>query len=380
MRLCWQDNLHDVPPGQWNALTDGNPFVSHAFLRQMQDSGSASPAHGWQASHLLLEDEAGSIQAAAPGWIKHNSHGEFVFDWHWADFYQRNGLPYYPKLLVGSPFSPVPGPRLMARTPEHAHRLAQAQVELAKAESLSGIHWNFLQPREARWLDQALPGLIARLQWQFHWFNRGYESFEHFLSKLKRKRRKNIRQERKRVSGFRFLRVSGHEATDAQWDFAWRMYRRTFLEKGNPPLIEKAFFTATAHSLNYLLVFALQDEAPVACAIFLHDRHTLYGRYWGSLVQAPGLHFETCYYQGIEYCIRNGLQRFEPGAQGEHKMARGFLPVPCWSRHWLRQPELAEAVRKHTQMETEMMLSYGEELAEHQPFVDNPLHDSLALR
>ncbi len=378
MPIQWLNGLDDVPPGQWNALTADNPFVQHAFLHQMQATGSAGPENGWQACHCTLRAD-GQLKAAAPGWIKHNSHGEFVFDWHWADFYQRNGLPYYPKLLVGSPYSPVPGPRLLAENANDAQALVLAQLQRATEECYSGVHWNFLQPHEARWLDEAQPGLIARLQWQFHWFNRGYENFDHFLSTLKRKRRKNILQERRRLHRYRFLRVHGHQATREQWAFAWQMYRRTFLEKGNPPAIGDRFFPETAQDLHYLLIFALEGDTPIACAIYLQGGDTLYGRYWGSRKKVPGLHFETCYYQAIEYCIEQKLARFEPGAQGEHKMARGFLPVPCWSRHWLRHAELAQAVKKHTQMETEMMLSYGAELAEHQPFQDNPLHDPMAL-
>ncbi len=379
MSVRWLGRLDEVPAGQWNALSDGNPFVGHAFLHAMQESGSAVPENGWQASHLIVEQN-GRLQAASPGWIKHHSHGEFVFDWHWADFHHRNGVPYYPKLLVGSPYSPITGPRLLAHCDQQAATLIQAHIERAREKQLSGVHWNFLTDTDQRRLDEAIPGLIPRLQWQFHWFNEGYESFEHFLSRLKRKRRKNINQERRKLRGLRFVRIPGREASEDHWHFAWRMYRRTFLEKGNHPAITQAFFLSTRNSLDFLLILALEQERPVACAIFLRGKNTLYGRYWGSTIRQPGLHFETCYYQAIEYCIEQGIARFEPGAQGEHKLARGFLPVPCWSRHWLAHAELADAVRKHTQNETEMMISYGQELAEHQPFQEPVVHDPLAFR
>ncbi len=378
MRATTTGTLANVDAGQWNALTGTHPFTRHAFIHQMAESGSASTETGWRPCHFIMEG-SGGLTGCSPAWIKHHSHGEFVFDWHWADFYRRMGRPYYPKLLVGVPYSPITGPRLAASTTEHAHALIQAQLELARTEGLSGIHWNFLTRRDAIRLDEALPGLIARLQWQFHWFNDGYRDFDHFLSRLKRKRRKNILQERRKLGEYRFLRIPGSQASERQWHFAWQMYRRTFLEKGNHPAIRLEFFLQTITELDYLLILAEKAGEPVACALFLQDGHTLYGRYWGCTEPTPGLHFETCYYQGIEHCIQQGLQRFEPGAQGEHKLARGFLPVACISRHWLADTDLAGIVKNHAQNEMEMMLIYGQELTEHQPYQEPPVHDSLAF-
>lgn len=360
-------DLSQLSSEQWNALIPAqNPFVEHGFLHAMSQTGSAGKAQGWQAAHLVLEHNQ-QILAAAPGWQKSNSHGEFVFDWSWADFFHRYQQSYYPKYLCASPFSPIPGPRILAQDEATALALIQEQIKLTRS-GFSSAHWNFIHEQDAKWIDQALPDVISRVQWQFHWHNQNYVSFDDFLATLSRKKRKNIRQERKSVQNAQvtFRRVRSNEATEEDWTFAYQMYCQTFYEKGNHPAIAKAFFQQS--HVPFLLVIAEKNAQAIACAIFIESPTTLYGRYWGSIEKISGLHFETCYYQGIEYCIENNIQCLEPGAQGEHKIARGFLPVPAWSRHWIADARFAEPIREHCLMETEAMLAYGEELKAQNPY------------
>ena len=378
--MYWRvaDRIDEVDAKGWDALVPGgNPFVRFAFLNTLEQSGSVCADLGWQPFHLL-GFEGDQLVAAAPAYLKHNSHGEFVFDWHWADASHRSGIPYYPKLLVGVPYSPVPGPRLLFdatywRDAATAHRALRQQIESVVDEhALSGAHINFhLETERAH--D---PRWIERLDWQYHWHNRNWRDFDDFLDALSHKKRKNIRQERRKLAdtGWTFRQLSGLDATDADIDLMFRCYRTTFREKGNTAALTHECFVrmCAAPELGVRLVQAWHDGEACASALLMEGGGRLYGRYWGALRDAPGLHFETCYYQGIAYAIAAGVSVFEPGAQGEHKLARGFLPVRTWSSHRLAHPGLHGAVARHVVSETEAQEHLGVTLAAESPFRAEP--------
>jgi predicted N-acyltransferase len=363
------DNLSSVDAAQWNALIDdGNPFVSYAFLRGMEEHGCLRRDYGWQAHHLVIV-EGDQLIAAAPTYLKGNSHGEFVFDFSWANAFERAGGDYYPKLLCAAPYSPVPGPRLLARSEETKKRLVAALVAETERLGLSSVHVNFLREADlgafdARWLQ--------RFDWQFHWHNRGYRHFEAFLAGLTGKKRKNIRQERRQASesGLQIAMEAGSTLSDGDWRELHALYETTFDMKGNHAAMTLPFFRHLGRTLGdrVQVATARMDGRIVAMALFMVGNSTLYGRYWGSLVEVQGLHFELCYYLGIEFCIANQLQTFEPGAQGEHKMARGFLPTRTHSRHYLMNESFDLAVRNALVHEARSREAYYEELMEHSPY------------
>lgn len=368
------DRIADLPAAEWDALHDGaNPFLRHALLELFESTGAASPANGWTPHHLVLEED-GRVVGAVPLYRKTNSWGEFVFDWGWAHAYHRAGLPYYPKLLAGIPFSPVTGPRLLAGRDGEAgnrrRRLAAAlRNELERLED-STLHVNFVDESDAAVLEEA--GFLPRRDVQFHWHNRDYASFDDFLAGLNAKRRKNIRRERRRVAeqgiGFRWL--SGAQAGESDWLTMHDFYQDTFARHGNPSFLDARFFLELGERLgdSVILVFADYGGAPMAAALFLHGADTLFGRYWGTRREIPGLHFETCYYQGIEYCIETGLATFEPGAQGEHKLLRGFTPVITRSCHWVRDPVFREAISRALDSERRQVSLYREAARAHEAF------------
>ncbi len=311
--------------------------------------------------------------AAAPGYLKTNSHGEFVFDQAWASAYARLGRTYYPKWLLAVPYSPVSGPRLLAREPADRAALAAALVEQAQRDALSSLHVNFHSNEESAAFDGRW---LAREDVQFHWRNRGWRNFGEFLAALQPKKRKNLRQEREKVAraGYTFRTVHGDEASDDDLADMHGFYCRTFGDYGNHPALTLDFFRHLARTMprQVVLFLAQRDGVAVAGALCLRGGDTLYGRYWGSSepVPAPGLHFETCYYQGIDYCLREGLQVFEPGAQGEHKIARGFLPVTTHSRHWLADPEFAQALVGWCAQERAGSHDYRQAVLAHSPYLD----------
>lgn len=339
-------DLRTIDPADWDRLHDGrDPFVSHAFLAGLEACGCVRPEWGWQPRHLTLWDGA-RLVAAAPGYLKHNSHGEFVFDHAWAHAFARHGRDYFPKWLGAVPYSPVTGPRLLAPDAAGRAALVEAIVGLCRAEGLSSAHVNFHEVGEARAFGD---GWHERLDLQYHWRNvDGWGAFGDFLGALGNRARKNIRQERAKLAGagvgFRVLH--GDEATDDDLVAMHRFYLQTFSEYGNHPALTLEFLRHLARTQPRSLVIILADHGgvPVAGALCLRGADTLYGRYWGSAIDLPGLHFETCYYQGIEYCLREGLSRFEPGAQGEHKIARGFLPARVRSHHWIAEPAFDAAI------------------------------------
>ena len=363
------DDLQAVTAADWDALHDGsNPFVNHAFLSGLERHGCLRPDWGWLPRHITLW-RGGELVAAAPGYLKFNSHGEFVFDHAWANAYARAGLDYYPKWLGGVPYSPVTGPRLLARNDADRAALLAAILEHAAAEELSSAHINFHLPAESALFG---PGWLARTDVQFQWQRQPqWQDFDDFLAAMDHKHRKNIRQERAKVAraGIRFVVRHGDEASADELRAMHGFYLQTFAEYGNSPALTLPFLRHLAQRMprQLVLFLALQDEEPIAGALCLRGNDTLYGRYWGGAT-LPGLHFETCYYQGIDYCLREGLQRFEPGAQGEHKLARGFLPTQLRSRHWVAHPQFRDALHEWCAREREDVAGYARALARHSPF------------
>ncbi|MFG6108615.1 GNAT family N-acetyltransferase [Stenotrophomonas nematodicola] len=361
--------LSDIPAADWDALHDGsNPFVRHAFLAGLEQHGCLRPEWGWRPRHFTLWD-GDALVAAIPGYLKDNSHGEFVFDHAWANAYARHGLDYFPKWLGAVPYSPVTGPRLLAR--DDVDRAALAEILRAEVQRIgwSSAHVNFHRAEEdatfgADWM--------LREDIQFQWHNPGeWRDFGDFLAAMDHKHRKNIRQERAKLarSGVTYRIVHGDDASEDDLLAMHGFYLQTFAEYGNAPALTLPFLRHLAAAMPRQLVIFLahSDGVPVAGALCLRGADTLYGRYWGGAT-LPGLHFETCYYQGIEYCLREGLTRFEPGAQGEHKLARGFLPTAVRSRHWVAEPAFAEALADWCASERADVARYAQALAEHSPF------------
>jgi len=370
------ESLAGVPAAAWNAIAKGDPggqddpFTSHEFLSALIDTGCASDRTGWRPQIILLE-KAGVLAGAMPMFLKTHSYGEYVFDWAWADAYQRHGLEYYPKLLCAVPFTPVSGPRLLAANDADRARLAAAALEMAR--EVSSLHVLFPPAAEVDLLQSA--GMLLRRTVQFHWQNApgdGYADFEDFLSRLTRHRRKVIRQERRRVQAegvtFRWLRGAAIER--GHWQFFERCYRRTYAAHRSSPYLNLEFFLRLGAALpgNCLMILAERAGKPMAATLNLVTGSKLFGRYWGAQEHIPLLHFECCYYQAIEYAIANRLRFFEGGAQGEHKLFRGLLPVETHSAHWLAHPRFARAIEDYLERETAGIARYVDELNEHSPF------------
>ncbi|MBR8377875.1 N-acetyltransferase [Burkholderia cenocepacia] len=373
----------EVPADEWNALlardAQPTPFLRHEFLDALHVARCAVDDTGWSPHFVTLTDErTGRLAAAAPVYAKQHSYGEYVFDWAWADAYQRNNLPYYPKLLCAVPFTPVQGTRLLAADDDARRRLAATLLALAEQSDVSSLHVLFPTGDEARLLESM--GMMLREGVQFHWLNDGYRHFDDFLGTLEQKKRKNIRAERRKVhdAGVTFRRLTGDQITDADWRFFSRCYRQTYREHYSSPYLNLDFFRTIGATMpeNLLLVIAEADGQPIASALAVYRRGehgggTLYGRYWGAIEHVPCLHFETAYYQLLEFCIEAGLDTFEGGAQGEHKLARGFLPTVTHSAHWLAHPAFSDAVARFLERETEHIHAYVDELREHDPFRRN---------
>jgi predicted N-acyltransferase len=363
------DSLGGVDSAQWDALAGTNPTISHAFLDALHASGSAAPRAGWTMQYPTLWED-GRLVGAAPLYVKAHSFGEYVFDWAWAEAHERNGIAYYPKLLCAVPFTPAAGPRLLAANAEVRARLAKILLAAARDSRVSSLHVLF--PREDDATALRACGMLERTGVQFHWRNPGYRDFEDFLAALSHDKRKKIRQERRRVaeSGVTLRRVGGAEATAADWDFFVTCYRRTYREHRSTPYLNREFFSMLAARMpaNVLLVIAEHDGRNIAAALNLHGPHALYGRYWGSVAYVPGLHFEACYYQAIEFCIERGIPLFEGGAQGEHKHARGFLPETTRSFHWLAHPAFNRAIDDYLDREGAHISAYVDELNDRSPF------------
>jgi hypothetical protein len=370
--------LADIPPASWDALHDDrNPFVSHAFLSGLEEHGCLRADWGWTPRHVTLW-EGDALIAAAPGYLKANSHGEFVFDHAWAHAYQRHGQAYFPKWLGAVPYSPVTGPRLLARDGHARRNLLDAIVSETRRNGLSSAHVNFHEPAEDAVFGE---DWLSRIDVQYHWHNdAGWDDFDAFLAAMDHKHRKNIRQERNKVmrAGVVFRVLHGDEASDEDLATMHALYLQTFAEYGNSPALTLEFVQHLARAMPRQMVIFLAERVvreahherrmPIAGALCLRGGDTLYGRYWGAFETVPGLHFEACYYQGIDYCLREGLKRFEPGAQGEHKIARGFLPTFVRSRHWMADPAFADALRRWCGEEKASVQGYKAMLSTHTPF------------
>jgi predicted N-acyltransferase len=378
-RIEITDSLSGIAPPDWNRMVpDNHPFLRHEFLAGLEEHGCVSESIGWTPRHFLLYGDE-QLLAAAPAYIKTNSFGEFVFDHSWATAYERAGLHYYPKLVLAVPFTPVTGKRLLFAPDTNPELLAQhlipAILEYAAESEFSGVHALFLCPEDRGLLEQA--GFLPRMDYQYHWRNHQYRDFEHYLSFFRSHKRKNVRQERRKVQAQEVTvrRLYGHELDEAQLDAVYRFYRSTFAKKGNYPALTHAFFRHLTHTMGDRMVIMLAEQhgqALAASVDFMSDA-ALYGRYWGCDRELDAVHFEACFYQGIEFCIEQKLQAFEPGAQGEHKITRGFLPVPTWSAHRLLDPRFQAAIADYLQREIEVLRQHRRELDQLSPFRENAI-------
>ncbi len=344
------EKVADIAPEAWDSCAgDDNPFVSHAFLDALERSGSATARTGWLPRHLVMRDSVGKVVGCAPLYLKSHSYGEYVFDWGWADAYQRAGLAYYPKLQCAVPFTPVPGPRLMSGRPGAAAALAAALPVVARRLEVSSVHVTFARADEAELLEGH--GFLRRLGYQYHWTNEGFASFDEFLGTLASRKRKQIRTERRAAaaSGLTLSTLVGPEVTPRHWDAFHRMYRRTVDRKWGEAYLRREFFELLSASKlggRVVLVWAEDDGQPVAGAFNLLGDDTLYGRTWAAARQVPFLHFEACYYRALDFAIAHGLARVEAGAQGAHKLGRGYLPTATWSAHWIAEPHFRHALSR----------------------------------
>lgn len=361
--------LADVPADQWNALAGDHPTARHEYLNGLEITGCVGPGTGWYPHHLLLYRN-GALAGAMPLYLKSHSRGEFVFDHAWAHAFQRHGMPYYPKLLCAIPFTPVPGPRLLAHTDADRLKLLQAAIAITDSNQVSSLH--ILFPHDADLKTLASQELMIRTNVQFHWSNQGYTTMDNFLDDMNQKNRKKLRQSRRKLTdeGVRFGWFEGNDIDDDTLDFFYQCYHQTYIEHGNLPYLKPDFFYQLRDSLpdSMMIVVARQGEHAIASALNLRSANHLYGRYWGCTQFVSGLHFETCYMQGIEYCIARGLETFEGGAQGEHKLARGLLPVQTHSAHWVRDPVYAQAIDDFLKREYDAVSEYVDDLESHSPF------------
>jgi hypothetical protein len=355
---------------EWDACAgSGNPFLSHAFLAALEESGSATARTGWQPAPIVVETKEGRLAAAMPAYLKSHSQGEYVFDHAWADAYQRAGGQYYPKLQIAVPFTPVPGRRLLTNEAHLAQGLIAAAEAVVENHSLSSAHATFIHADEVPLFERA--GWLIRVDSQFHWHNEGYSSFDDFLASLSSRKRKAIRKERREaLSGLTIEHVTGGAITEDHWDAFWQFYQDTGARKWGRPYLTRSFFSLLGERLadRLLLIFACHEGRPVAGALNLIGEDTLYGRYWGTTVEVANLHFEICYYQAIEAAIARGLKRVEAGAQGAHKLSRGYRPVPTFSAHYLADPRLRRAVADYLEAERRAVAEEIAALDEMTPF------------
>ena len=363
-------SANDIAAADWDACAGtANPFVSHAFISALEESGSAGAAAGWGPAHLVVDDAGGRPAAILPAWLKSHSQGEYVFDHGWADAFERAGGRYYPKLQVAVPFTPVPGPRLLTRDPALRPALIGAAEAAVERFGLSSAHATFIAEDEVAAFEAA--GWLIRVGQQFHWTNRGYADFDAFLAELASRKRKAIRRERAAaVEGLEIEHVGGGDLTEAHWDAFWSFYQDTGARKWGRPYLTRGFFSLLSERMGdkVLLILARRDGRYIAGALNLVGTDALYGRYWGCSEDRPFLHFELCYYQAIDAAIARGLQRVEAGAQGEHKLARGYLPTPTWSAHHIAHPGLRQAVANFLDAERRAVAHEIEILSDYAPF------------
>jgi predicted N-acyltransferase len=368
-------SLDQVPAALWNSIAGTDyPFLRHEFLHGLEKTGCTTAETGWQPCHLLLRQD-GALAAIMPLYLKSHSYGEYVFDWSWADAWRQSGLAYYPKLVTAIPFTPATGPRLCAAPGMDADQCWLAALgavqKLARQRHISS--WHLLFPQEAVSEKLLAAGLHRRAATQFHWFNEGYGCFDDFLATFNSRKRKSLNKERRRVveQGLELKTLTGAEIGERQWEQFYRFYQLTYAKRsGHGGYLTRDFFIDTAAGMGdqVVMVLAYLDAEAVAGALYFRSGDTLYGRYWGCENEFDCLHFEACYYQGIEYCIANGLARFDPGAQGEHKIQRGFRPITTWSNHWIADPRLSAAVGDFTRREALHNEHYRQSAAGMLPF------------
>ncbi|MEO6696525.1 MAG: GNAT family N-acetyltransferase [Gammaproteobacteria bacterium] len=372
MPLTVLNSLDDIPAADWNSLAgEANPFLRHEFLAALERHRCVGAEAGWIPQHLVLHEQ-GKLVGAVPMYLKDNSYGEFVFDWAWADAYRRAGLSYYPKLVVAVPYTPATGARLLLaeESPRIADVLIEGALEHAQRLKVSSLHWLFTTEQDTRRLESH--GLMRRTGCQFHWHNQTYRDFDDFLAQLTAEKRKKVKRERRyvREAGIEIEVLNGRQISAEQWEIFHRFYSTTFQKRGGLASLGLEFFQEIGQTLadNVVLVLAKHHGRYVAGAFNLRGTDTLYGRHWGCCEEFHSLHFEVCYYAAIEHCIALGLTRFEAGAQGEHKLSRGFLPTPTWSAHWLSHPAFSRAVEEFLSHEQDNMAYYMNELGEHTPY------------
>ena len=384
MRSKVHSSIDDIDPREWNALAGtGCAILRHEFLAALEHTGCVGAGTGWEPCPVTLRDDSG-LAAAAPGYIKTHSYGEFVFDFAWAQAYSRHGRRYYPKLVIAVPFTPATGPRLLVREGLDrravAKRLLEALQEHAQSRRLSSVHALFLDEPARATCEQA--GWLLRRDCQFHWTNRDYPTFDAYLETFTAEKRKKARRERRRVAeaGIRFETRFGTDLDERLLDSVYAFHRETFLRHGNEPYLTREFFSEIARTLGEALMVKVamhgsarrSAESPVAAAIFFWSQEALYGRYWGAAADFHSLHFETCYHQGIEFCIERGVKRFEPGTQGEHKVSRGFEPTLTWSAHYIADAAFREAIGDYLEREGGAIDDYAAEVREHVPYRKAP--------
>jgi predicted N-acyltransferase len=376
MRTSTSTSITDIDAADWDALNPGGaPFLRHGFLAQLEQTRCVGPGTGWAPSPITLHDERG-LAAAAPAYVKAHSLGEFVFDQAWAHAYAQHGLAYYPKLVLGVPFTPATGPRLLIRpdldpTATRA-ALIRAIREFAAERNYSSIHGLFVAEEDRTALST--DGWLSRLDVQFHWHNRGYRDFDHYLEGFTAEKRKKAKRERRRVleQGIHFETLLGSGITQQDADEAWELHRDTFLRHGHEPYLTRAFFRAMPGTLGdaFMIKRARARGRTVAVAVFFWNADALYGRYWGASEDHHSLHFETCYHQGVDFCIERGIVRFEPGTQGEHKVSRGFVPSNTWSMHWIVDPRFRAAIGDYLRRESVHVDEYARDIDLHVPYRD----------
>ena len=374
LRIQQHDSLLDIDATAWNALAADSPFLRHEFLSALERAGCVGKETAWEPAYLTATDESGRLVGALPLYVKYDSLGEFVFDWSWAAAYDRADLSYYPKLVCAVPFTPATGNRLLVDGEREfepvATQLLIAARTLGAEVRASSLHVLFPTDRERRFLRK--DGLMSRKSCQFHWHNDRYATFDDFLGRFSSAKRKKVRRERRRIAeaNVTFEHLRGDEPCTEDWNAVYEYYAHTFRRRGRAPYLNRRFFDEIARTMPERLVIILArfGQQPIATAICFRSDDTLYGRYWGSLADFHSLHFEACYYQGIDYCIREGLSRFEPGTQGEHKLSRGFTPMATWSSHWIANPGFAEAIGRFLDHERTHVNAYMRELAGHSPY------------
>ena len=375
MQIQIKQSLTEIDASDWNRIAgDENPFVRYEFLVALEQTGCIGPEFGWLPQFVTLYDE-GNLIGAVPLYLKDNSYGEFVFDWSWAEAYQRAGINYYPKYVSSIPYTPATGPRILvdsthAKPKEIRTHLIQATLGFAQQMQVSSLHWLFTNEADTALLQEQ--GLMLRLGCQFHWQNQNYRDFDDYLQHFSAAKRKKIKRERRRVleQGIELEVLHGGDMSDTQWHVFHQFYLSTFDKKWGYATLSLDFFKQLGQTMpdDVVLVFARHEGKDVACAFNIKGQHTLYGRHWGCNADYHSLHFEACYYQGLDYCIEHGLQYFEPGAQGEHKISRGFLPTATWSAHWIAHPEFNNAISAFVRHEQKEMEAYIIEMTGHSPF------------